>query len=186
VFAANVISRFSSHHGCKAGDSQSQGNERAVLQTRRGVGDKDDPRGALANLAPVMIDIPRGKYLRMRNGPLPTHDAELFVKCPACDGWIDCSSTRATCRTLRRITAMTGAEFRNSDRRHSANLPGPQGLREEATRLLRNPYSVIEVKTCEVETVRRCLSGRRERCIPQVAPDRSRLRHNCSNGSFEG
>jgi hypothetical protein len=146
VFAANVISRFSSHHGCKAGDSQSQGNERAVLQTRRGVGDKDDPRGALANLAPVMIDIPRGKYLRMRNGPLPTHDAELFVKCPACDGWIDCSSTRATCRTLRRITAMTGAEFRNSDRRHSANLPGPQGLREEATRLLKNPYSVIEVK----------------------------------------
>jgi hypothetical protein len=41
---------------------------------------------------------------------------------------------------------MTGAEFRNSDRRHSANLPGPQGLREEATRLLKNPYCVIEVK----------------------------------------
>jgi hypothetical protein len=40
---------------------------------------------------------------------------------------------------------MTGAEFRNSDRRHSANLPRPQGLREEATRL-KNPQSMIEVK----------------------------------------
>jgi hypothetical protein len=34
--------------------------------------------------------IPRGKYLGVRVGDPPKHEAEHFIRCPACDGWIDC------------------------------------------------------------------------------------------------
>jgi hypothetical protein len=37
-----------------------------------------------------MIDIPRGKYNGRRVGVQPANDAEHFIRCPACDGWIDC------------------------------------------------------------------------------------------------
>ena len=34
--------------------------------------------------------IPRGKYLGERVGDPPTDEAEHFLRCPACGGWIDC------------------------------------------------------------------------------------------------
>jgi hypothetical protein len=36
-----------------------------------------------------MIDIPRGKYLGKALGNPPKDEAEHFVRCPACGGWID-------------------------------------------------------------------------------------------------
>ena len=36
------------------------------------------------------FEIPRGKYLGKRLGEPPADDAEHFIKCPACAGWIDC------------------------------------------------------------------------------------------------
>ena len=44
--------------------------------------------GAGAWLAPPMI--PRGKYLGERVGDPPAGEAEHFLRCPACGGWIDC------------------------------------------------------------------------------------------------
>jgi uncharacterized protein (DUF3820 family) len=35
------------------------------------------------------IDIPRGKYLGERLGDVPASEAEHFIRCPACGGWID-------------------------------------------------------------------------------------------------
>jgi CRISPR/Cas system type I-B associated protein Csh2 (Cas7 group RAMP superfamily) len=34
--------------------------------------------------------IPRGKYIGKRVGQPATAEAEHFIRCPACDGWIDC------------------------------------------------------------------------------------------------
>jgi hypothetical protein len=34
--------------------------------------------------------IPRGKYLGVRVGDPPKHEADYFIRCPACNGWIDC------------------------------------------------------------------------------------------------
>lgn len=36
-----------------------------------------------------MTDIPRGKYIGKRAGP-PLDEAEHFIQCAACGGWIDC------------------------------------------------------------------------------------------------
>jgi hypothetical protein len=38
----------------------------------------------------AMMMIPRGKYLGERVADPPEREAEHFVRCPACDGWIDC------------------------------------------------------------------------------------------------
>lgn len=35
------------------------------------------------------MKIPRGKFIGERVGGLPAHEAEHFIKCPACGGWID-------------------------------------------------------------------------------------------------
>lgn len=35
------------------------------------------------------MSIPRGKYIGERVGGPPTEDAEHFIRCPACGGWID-------------------------------------------------------------------------------------------------
>jgi len=37
-----------------------------------------------------MTEIPRGKYRGKPVGNPPADEAERFVKCPACGGWIDC------------------------------------------------------------------------------------------------
>ena len=37
-----------------------------------------------------MTEIPRGKYRGKPVGTPPADEAEHFVKCPACGGWIDC------------------------------------------------------------------------------------------------
>ena len=37
-----------------------------------------------------MIVIPRGKYIGRHVGDPPTDEAEHFLRCPACGGWIDC------------------------------------------------------------------------------------------------
>jgi hypothetical protein len=35
----------------------------------------------------AMMMIPRGKYLGVRVGDPPKHEADYFIRCPACDGW---------------------------------------------------------------------------------------------------
>jgi hypothetical protein len=35
-------------------------------------------------------DIPRGRYKSERVGKPVRDEAEHFIRCPACDGWIDC------------------------------------------------------------------------------------------------
>ena len=36
------------------------------------------------------VVIPRGKYIGKRLGDPPADEAEHFIRCLACDGWIDC------------------------------------------------------------------------------------------------
>jgi uncharacterized C2H2 Zn-finger protein len=36
------------------------------------------------------FEIPRGKYIGKRVGRTATDEAEHFIRCPACGGWIDC------------------------------------------------------------------------------------------------
>lgn len=36
------------------------------------------------------MDIPRGKYMGKRVGKQPASEAEHFIKCEECGGWIDC------------------------------------------------------------------------------------------------
>jgi hypothetical protein len=56
-----------------------------------------------------MTDIPRSKYLGRRLETQPEDEAEHFIKCEACGGWIDCrdlaySSAKARCHIRRRIS----------------------------------------------------------------------------------
>ena len=37
-----------------------------------------------------MTDSPRGRYFGSRVGAQPANEAEHFMRCPACAGWIDC------------------------------------------------------------------------------------------------
>jgi hypothetical protein len=37
-----------------------------------------------------MVSIPRGRYLGKRLGDPPANEAEHFIRCRACNGWIDC------------------------------------------------------------------------------------------------
>jgi hypothetical protein len=37
-----------------------------------------------------MSDIPRGAIFGKRVGAPPADEAEHFIRCPACSGWIDC------------------------------------------------------------------------------------------------
>jgi hypothetical protein len=45
-------------------------------------------RHAVCCVSPVTD--PRGKYLGARLGEGPAGEAEHFISCPACGGWIDC------------------------------------------------------------------------------------------------
>ena len=36
------------------------------------------------------MDIPRGKYIGRHLGDQPVDEAEHFMRCPACGGWMDC------------------------------------------------------------------------------------------------
>jgi hypothetical protein len=37
-----------------------------------------------------VTNVPRGKYLGKRVGDPRKDEAEHFIRCPACGGWIDC------------------------------------------------------------------------------------------------
>jgi hypothetical protein len=37
-----------------------------------------------------VIDLPRGKYSGKRLDDQPNLEADHFIRCLACDGWIDC------------------------------------------------------------------------------------------------
>ena len=37
-----------------------------------------------------MAQVPRDKYRGKRVGGEPKDEAEHFIRCPACGGWIDC------------------------------------------------------------------------------------------------
>jgi uncharacterized protein (DUF3820 family) len=41
-----------------------------------------------------VIDLPHGKYSGKRLGDQPKDEAEHFIRCPACCGWIDCRDLR--------------------------------------------------------------------------------------------
>jgi hypothetical protein len=38
----------------------------------------------------LMVGLPRDKYLGKRLGDPSADEAEHFIRCPACGGWIDC------------------------------------------------------------------------------------------------
>jgi hypothetical protein len=38
----------------------------------------------------LMPNVQRGKYMGVRLGEGPASEAEHFIRCPACNGWIDC------------------------------------------------------------------------------------------------
>jgi hypothetical protein len=42
--------------------------------------------------------IPRGKYIGKRVGQPATDEAEHFIRCPACGGWIDCRDLACVAR----------------------------------------------------------------------------------------
>ena len=46
-----------------------------------------EPTHPLAKVRVEMGDIPRGKYTASAS---PKDEAEHFIRCPACGGWIDC------------------------------------------------------------------------------------------------
>ena len=65
-----------------------------------------DPRGDRrgVQVGPLKLtDIPRRKYIGRRLGDQPTEEAEHFMRCPRCGGWMDCrdlarsSSTKVRC-----------------------------------------------------------------------------------------
>jgi hypothetical protein len=37
-----------------------------------------------------MVGLPRGRYLGKQLGEPAVSEAGHFIRCPACDGWIDC------------------------------------------------------------------------------------------------
>jgi hypothetical protein len=37
-----------------------------------------------------MTTVPRGKIIGKRLGVEPANEAEHFIQCPTCGGWIDC------------------------------------------------------------------------------------------------
>ena len=37
-----------------------------------------------------MAEIPRGRYIGEPADGIPTTEAEHFMQCPACGGWLDC------------------------------------------------------------------------------------------------
>jgi hypothetical protein len=62
---------------------------------------------------------PRGTYLRKRLGGPPEDEAEHFIRCPACDGWIDCrdlacSSTKGRSHTRPRTNRNDGHSVRSA------------------------------------------------------------------------
>jgi hypothetical protein len=64
--------------------------------------------------------IPRHTYFGKPLGAQPTNEAEHFIRCPTCGGWIDCrdleakcSTTKGHCHTHRRIN-------RNDEQPHHA------------------------------------------------------------------
>ena len=101
-----------------------------------------------------MTDVPRGKYIGNWLSASPGDEADHFIRCPVCDGWIDCrdllrsSSMKARSHTCTGSTAMRGAQF-------ELRIDGtPRSYRDrkdyamEAARLLKskNPHSMVEVK----------------------------------------
>jgi hypothetical protein len=38
----------------------------------------------------LMVGLPRGRYLGKRLHGQPANEAEHFIRCPACGGWLDC------------------------------------------------------------------------------------------------
>ena len=56
-------------------------------------GDREDAgqRVALSlNGRPPVTNVPRGKYIGNLVGALPRDEAQHFIRCPACGGWVDC------------------------------------------------------------------------------------------------
>jgi hypothetical protein len=47
--------------------------------------------------------IPRGTYFGRPIGAQPKDEAEHFIRCPACNGWIDCRDLGDACKARRNL-----------------------------------------------------------------------------------
>jgi hypothetical protein len=72
--------------------------------------------------------IPRGKYIGERLGEGPASEAEHFIKCPTCNGWIDC-------RDLGHVLDEHEGPL-PSDRINRNNRPDEKGSPEDSERAL--------------------------------------------------
>src|SRR6478609_6717716 len=106
--------------------------------------------------------IPRGKYVCERVGDPPAGEAEHFLRCPACGGWIDCRDLGQVFEhegplphPAQDQPQMTGAQFEiridgtpRSYRDDAAVMPDVRGQRRAA------PAScTLEIKPRESQTL---------------------------------
>jgi hypothetical protein len=96
--------------------------------------------------------IPRGHYVGKRLGDPPADEAEHFIRCPACGGWIDCRDLgqvfeHAGPLPHTGLTAMTGGQFEIRIDRMPRSY-ATERTTMEAARLIKskNPHSMVEVK----------------------------------------
>jgi hypothetical protein len=97
--------------------------------------------------------IARGTILARRVGDTPKNEAERFIGCPVCGGWIDAvisgksSSTTGPYPHRSRINPNDGCSVRNSNRRLAAQLRDRKNYAMEAAPLIKskNPQSMVEV-----------------------------------------
>jgi hypothetical protein len=73
--------------------------------------------------------IPRGTYFGRPIGAQPKDEAEHFIRCPACNGWIDCRDLgqvlehEGRCHIRLRTSRNDGRSVRDWNRRHASDLP---------------------------------------------------------------
>ena len=106
-----------------------------------------------------MTDVPRGKYIGNWLSASPGDEADHFIRCPVCDGWIDCrdllrsSSMKARSHTCTGSTAMRGAQF-------ELRIDGtPRSYRD------RKDYAMEAARLVLLLSARCLLAGLRQRIV---------------------
>jgi hypothetical protein len=109
--------------------------------------------------------IPRATYLGRPIGAQPKDEAEHFIRCPGCGGWIDCRDLGQVFEhegpLAQGPTAMTGAQFEIRVDGTPRTYRDRRDYAMEAARLIKSkqPHSMVEVKGCGAETLRPWLTG---------------------------
>ena len=75
----------------------------SVHDQRALVAGGDTAQGAVT--LPDRYAPPRGKYIGEPLGDRPEDEADHFIRCPACDGWIDCRDLGSGARARRGFAA---------------------------------------------------------------------------------